>query len=76
MITEQMVKDAVERDESYNRRKQELRTQIDQTEGRIFELRETLRELHRESDALYTDVYDRVIKELRAKDTDAWKTCL
>lgn len=71
MVTRQQIMEAVEKDEEYLTRKQELRDNIDRIEGKIFELREQLRELHHESDFLYEKVYNRIQAEMKEADRDA-----
>ena len=64
MMTGQDMMNAVERDPDYIRQRDENIHQIDLLEGRVFEIREQIRELHKAREKLYNDTYDRKKAEL------------
>lgn len=64
MITQQDIMDAVERDPEYIQKKNENIHQIDLLEGQVFEIRERIRELHKDREKLYNDTFDRIKAEM------------
>ena len=64
MISRQDIMDAVERDPEYIQKRTENIHQIDLLEGQVFEIRERIRELHKDREKLYNDAYDRIQAEM------------
>lgn len=64
MISRQDIMDAVERDPEYIRKRTENIHQIDMLEGQVFEIRERIRELHKDREKLYNDTFDRIQAEM------------
>lgn len=64
MISRQDIMDAVERDPEYIQKKNENIHQIDLLEGQVFEIRERIRELHKDREKLYNDTFDRIQAEM------------
>ena len=64
MISRQDIMDAVERDPEYIQKRNENIHQIDMLEGQVFEIRERIRELHKDREKLYNDTFDRIQAEM------------
>lgn len=64
MAVAQDIMDAVERDPEYIRKRDENIHMVDMLEGKIFEIREQIRELHRERQRLYNETFERIKAEM------------